>query len=223
MLVRVENVLEPAELASIRERLASANFSDGAGTAGSLARTVKRNLQLPPDSPVAADLSPVVLQALQRSYAFNSAALPRQISPLLFNRYDTGMEYGPHIDNAFMGGAARMRSDIACTLFLSEPAEYEGGELEVRALYGGHSVRLAAGQLIVYPASSLHRVVPVTRGARLAVVFWVQSLVRDPERRRVLFDVELVIQRLRASAPGHPEIASLVGIYHNLLRLWTEY
>lgn len=222
MLIQIDNVLAPQELDTIRAGLVGADFSDGAATAGPRAKRVKRNLQLPTDSTASVELGAIVSQALKRSVMFNSATLPQRISVPMFNRYETGMEYGQHLDDAFMGKEVRMRSDIACTLFLTDPAIYDGGELVIQDLYGFHTVKLPPGNLIVYPANSVHRVNGVTRGTRTSVIFWVQSMVRDSERRRLLFDLELAIRRLMVASPENPEIGSFNGCYNNLLRMWAE-
>jgi PKHD-type hydroxylase len=222
MLIQVERVLGPQDLDTIRSGLASAAFVDGAATAGPRAKTVKRNLQLPPDSKVALELGAIVSQALQRNALFNSAALPRRISTPMFNRYESGMEYGQHLDEAFMGQVNPLRTDIACTLFLTDPAAYGGGELVIQDLYGIHSVKLPAGNMIVYPANSMHRVNRVTHGARTSVILWVQSLVRDADRRRLLLDFDLAFRRLMVASPDHPEIGNFNACYNNLLRMWAE-
>jgi len=188
---------------------------------------VKRNQQLPDASPLKAELGQHVLAALERNPLFFAAALPLRILPPRFNRYTGGGEYGFHVDGSVMSvghGQQRthIRSDISCTLFLCEPEEYEGGELVISDTYGEHEVKLPAGDLVVYPSSSVHKVQPVTQGARLASVLLVQSLVRDDAPRRLLWEMDLSIQQLTAALPQHPSLVSLTGIYHNLLRQWAE-
>ena len=221
MLLQIPDVLDPRELASLRSEIGGARFEEGAATAGFVARQVKRNKQLAADSPVARKCAPVVLSALQRNPLFFSAALPHRVHGPVFNRYDPGMTYGEHVDNAVMGTPA-VRVDVAATLFLGAPDEYEGGELVVHDSSGVHRLKLAAGAMVVYAASSIHHVEPVSRGTRLAAVIWVQSLVRDDGRRRVLFDLDLALGALRQKDLGAPEVLSLTSVYHNLLRMWAE-
>ncbi len=222
MLLQIHQVLTRDEVENLLARSADAAFVDGANTAGPRARRVKSNLQMPLGEQSAAELGRLVLGALGRSGVFQSAALPRRISPPLFNRYSEGMQYGNHIDNAIMGQPDTLRADVSGTLFLSEPASYDGGELVIEDSYGFHSVKLQAGNLILYPSSSLHRVEPVTRGVRNAVVFWVQSAVRDAAKRHLLFDMDLSIQRLNATVPDNPAIGNLTACYSNLLRMWAD-
>ena len=221
MLLQIPAILEAQELKMLREELARARFEDGAATAGFAARDVKRNLQLPAGSASVHKCAPVVLAALQRSALFFSAALPHRLHGPAFNRYDPGMTYGEHMDNAIMGAPA-IRADVAATLFISPPEEYDGGELVVHDSFGAHGVKLPAGSIVVYPASSVHHVEPVTRGTRLAAVLWVQSLVRDEARRRVLFDLDLALGALRQKLPEGAEVMNLTAAYHNLLRMWAE-
>lgn len=221
MLVQIENVLRAPELQQLRTELARAEFVDGAATAGSQARMVKRNLQLPSDSPVAVELGRLVATALQRNSVFAAAAFPRRSSTPLFSRYEAGMTYGNHVDNALLG-RQRLRTDVAVTLFLSDPADYDGGELVIQDSYGVHAVKPPAGNMVVYPASSLHRVEPVTRGCRDAAVCWVESMIRDERQRRLLFDLDNSIRRLAAGDGDGQEIAPLTACYHNLLRMWAE-
>jgi PKHD-type hydroxylase len=225
MLVQIQKVLTPEELAAIRGRLQSATWVDGRTTAGVQSVKVKANLQLAEQSPEARELGQAVARALERSALFMSATLPRQIYPPLFNRYEAGMNYGAHVDNAIRavaGSPQRLRADVSATLFLSEPSEYDGGELIVEDTYGLHSVKLAAGDMIVYPASSLHRIQPVTRGARDAAFFWVQSLVKDDGARSLLFDLDRTFVELSQTVPDNPAIVRLTSVYHNLLRRWSE-
>lgn len=222
MLLPIENVLTLDEARTMRAELEGADWSDGRITAGHQSALAKRNLQLPQDLDLAQDLAVRVLAKLAAHPLFIAAALPHKVFPPLFNAYRDGMDFGNHIDNAIRGDEERLRTDISCTLFLSEPESYDGGELIVEDLYGAHSVKLAAGSLVLYPASSLHRVAPVTRGTRLAAFFWVQSMVRDPMQRRMLLDLDLSIQGLRRSHGESPELVSLSGLYHNLLRCWAD-
>lgn len=225
MLLHVPNVLTADELAAIREHLAQAAWTDGRATAGHQSVRVKENQQLAETSPEARELGQTVLRALERSALFVSAALPAAIYPPLFNRYESGMNFGAHVDNAVRalpGTGRRLRTDVSCTLFLSGPQDYDGGELIVQDTYGTHSVKLPAGDLIVYPATSLHRVAPVTRGARIASFFWVQSLVKDDAERAMLFDLDRSIVELSHSAKDSPAVLRLTSLYHNLVRKWGE-
>ena len=225
MLVQIPKVLTPDELAAIRARLASAAWVDGRATAGYQAAKAKANLQLAEDSADTRELGQTVVRALERNALFMSAVLPRHVYPPLFNRYEPGMAFGTHIDNAIrqVGRTPlRLRTDVSATLFLSEPGEYDGGELIVEDTYGLHSVKLPAGDMIVYPASSLHRVAPVTRGARNAAFFWVQSLVKDDGKRSILFDLDRSVIELSQTMPDSPAILRLTACYHNLLRRWSE-
>jgi PKHD-type hydroxylase len=224
MLTIIPETLDRDRLALCRERLAEADWQDGRITAGPQSAQVKANQQLPDADPTARALGDMVLRALEQSPLFLSAALPRHVFPPLFNRYGPGMSFGAHIDNAIRqvpGTAHRLRTDLSATLFLSDPADYDGGELMVDDSYGAHSVKLAAGDMVLYPASSLHRVMPVTRGARLAAFFWIQSIVRDDGERTLLFDLDGAIQRV-AGLTEDPAVVQLTGIYHNLLRRWAE-
>jgi PKHD-type hydroxylase len=196
---------------------------DGRVTAGHQSAQVKYNLQLPENSPLARELSDMVLNALARNNLFFSAVLPKQVFPPLFNRYDAGMVFGSHVDNAIREGAGvRIRTDVSSTLFISEPEDYDGGDLIVEDTYGSHSVKLPAGDMIVYPGTSLHNVTPITRGSRIASFFWTQSLVRDESKRSLLFDMDMAIIRLNQDHPDHPSIVQLTSVYHNLLRQWAE-
>ena len=223
MLLQIPGILGPGELETLRAELRGEGFEDGAGTAGSMARTVKRNLQLAAESPAAKKCAPMVLEALQRNPVFFSAALPQRIQGPVFNRYDPGMTYGDHVDNALMGMPAPVRSDVAATLFLSDLKDYDGGELVVHDRFGAQRVKLPAGSIVVYPASSTHRVEPIGRGSRLAAVMWIQSFVRDAAQRQTLFELDLTIGALREKAPSAAgEITTLTALYHNLLRMWSE-
>lgn len=227
MLVHLQKVLGQEQLAVIRARLQGAGgaWVDGRATAGHQGAQVKRNLQIAEDSAVARDLGSIVLAALERSPLFLSATLPKVVYPPLFNRYEGGMNFGSHVDGAVRllpGTGAKVRTDVSATLFISEPGDYDGGELLVEGSYGAQQVKLPAGDMVVYPATSLHRVTPVTRGTRLASFFWVQSMVRDDAQRALLFDLDMAIMRLTRDTPGHDALVSLTGSYHNLLRMWSE-
>jgi len=226
MLIHVPHVLSPAQLASIRTRLAAAGeaWVDGRATAGYQGAPVKRNQQLAENSPLAHELGDLVLAELERNPLFISAVLPNQVYPPLFNRYAVGMTFGNHVDGAVrvLRNGVKLRTDVSATLFLAEPDEYDGGELCIEDTYGAHQVKLAAGDMILYPATSLHRVEPITRGERLACFFWVQSLVRDDAQRALLFDMDNAIQRLNATQADDGARRTLVGCYHNLLRQWTD-
>jgi PKHD-type hydroxylase len=229
MLLRIPGVLSADQVRAAAARLAAAGdaWVDGRVTAGHQGARVKHNLQLAEDSPVAHDLGTMVLAALERNPLVISAALPKQVYPPMFNRYDgaQGMQFGSHVDGAVRllpGSAAKIRTDISATLFLSDPASYDGGELTVEGAYGVQRVKLPAGDMVLYPATSLHRVEAVTRGSRLAAFFWVQSMVRDDAQRALLFDLDMSIVRLTRDAPGHEALVSLTGCYHNLLRMWAE-
>ncbi len=225
MLLHIPQVLNAEQVAAMRRRLADADWSDGRATVGPQGARVKRNLQLDVGDPLAAELGAQIREAVLRQPLFFAAALPLRVLPPLFNRYEGGGAYGMHVDGAVMrqlGTDTPLRSDVSSTLFLSEPDEYEGGELIVSDTYGEHEVKLPAGDLIVYAASSLHRVEPVTRGARLASFFWTQSMVRSGEQRGMLFELDRAIQSLRATQGDTAEVATLTSHYHNLLRMWAE-
>lgn len=228
MLLHIPEVLTQAELTQLRQSLDAADWTDGRETVGAQGAQVKRNEQLPDLSPLRDALGKVVLSALERNPLYFAAALPLRTLPPRFNRYQGGGEYGFHIDGSVMRtsqpGAphGHVRSDISCTLFLCEPEDYDGGELVVSDTYGEHEVKLPAGDLVIYPASSLHKVMPVTRGARLASFFWVQSMIRDDAQRRLLFEMDASIESLRRSGADAAAVLQLTGIYHNLLRRWAE-
>lgn len=221
MFLPIPKVLKEAELRQVREALAQAKFDDGAPSAGRQARRVKRNEQLPRDSEAAKKMGGIVSGALRRHAAFISAALPYRMTEPLFNRYAPGMRYGAHIDNAIMFQTPPLRSDVSVTVFLSEPSEYDGGELVMEEIGARRKLKLAAGAALLYPSTSLHRVEPVTRGARLAAVLWVQSLVRDAEQRRLLFELDRATQAVARRTADAPELALLGKTYHNLLRMWA--
>lgn len=227
MLLNIPDVLNAEQVASALALLRSADWADGRITAGYQSAKAKDNAQLPETSPVAKELGAVVLEALSRNSTFFSAALPRRIYPPLFNRYEGGQSFGFHVDNAVRydrsrGGADAVRTDLSATLFLSRPEDYDGGELIIEDTYGTQSIKLPAGHMVLYPGTSLHRVTPVTRGARLASFFWIQSMVRDDGQRRLMFELDLSIRRLTQELPDHAALVQLTGVYHNLLRQWTE-
>jgi PKHD-type hydroxylase len=222
MFLPIPKILKDAEVKLLRERLAGANFADGAATAGKQARRVKQNEQIPRGSPLAKELGQVVLEALRRSGAFISATLPCRMTEPMFNRYGVGMHYGSHVDNAVMYQPQPLRSDISVTLFLSSPDEYDGGELLIDEIAVRQKVKLDAGAALLYPTTSLHRVEPVTRGERLASIIWIQSLVRDPGQRRILFDLDRATQAVNKRDPDSAEGKLLSASYHNLLRMWAE-
>jgi len=226
MLIRVPQVLTPAELQQARALLASAAWSDGALTAGSQAAQVKRNEQLPRDGAESQRLQELVLGALERSTVFFSAALPKRVLPPMFNRYaGAHNSYGNHVDQAIRyisGGLQRVRTDISCTLFLAGPDEYEGGELVVEDTFGEQRIKLAAGDAVLYPGTSVHRVEPVTRGARLASFFWIESMVRSDEQRRLLYELDQALMQLRSEHGDGEATTRLAGTYHNLLRMWAD-
>ena len=222
MLLPIEGLFSRDEARAMRAELEAAEWADGRITAGHQSALAKRNLQLPQEHPVAQRLAAQVLERLASHALFIAAALPHKVLPPLFNAYRDGMAFGNHIDNAIRGDEEKLRTDVSCTLFLSEADDYDGGELVVEDLYGTHRMRLPAGGLVLYPASSLHRVTPVTRGTRYAAFFWVQSLVRDAGQRRMLLDLDLAIQGLRRNHGESAELVSLSGLYHNLLRCWAD-
>jgi len=225
MLLHVPDVLTKDQVADLRRRLDATDWVDGRATVGEQGAQVKRNRQLDEFSPVGQALGRIVLQALLANPLYLSAALPLRHMPPLFNRYEEGGHYGLHVDGAIRsvpGTTLQMRTDLSCTLFLAGPDEYEGGELEVVDTYGTHEVKLPAGDLVLYPSGSLHRVHPVTRGARIASFFWVQSLVRDAAQRRALFELDQNIQALRGQVGDTEAVLGLTGHYHNLVRAWSE-
>jgi len=225
MLLHIKQVLAPGEAAQARARIEDAQWVDGNVTSGHQSAQAKRNEQLPEDAPVAQEIGREILAALERNALFMSAALPKHVFPPLFNRYAGGMNFGSHVDNAIRVHTAsrtRLRTDLSATLFLTPPEDYDGGELLVEDTYGVHSSKLAAGDLVLYPATSLHRVTPVTRGARISSFFWIQSMVADDGRRTLLFDLDMAIVRLARDVPEHPSLVSLTACYHNLLRMWAE-
>ena len=227
MLLCIPEVLTAAEVRQAREVLARAPWSDGRITAGEQSAQAKNNTQLPEACEETRVLQQLVLAGLERNASFFSATLPKQISPPLFNRYSgDNNAFGDHIDSSvrfLRNGAGRVRTDISCTLFLSEPTEYDGGELCIEGLTGAQRFKLAAGSLIVYPGTTVHRVEPVTRGQRLAGFFWIQSMVRSQEQRELLFGMDNHLRQLRSEfGETRPAIIGLTGTYHNLLRLWAD-
>lgn len=225
MLLQIPDILDAAQVARCREALAAADWADGRVTAGYQSAKAKDNAQLPEDSPVARELGELVLGALQRNAMFVSAALPLKVFPPLFNRYVGGQSFGSHVDNAIRpirGTPHRVRTDLSATLFLGDPGEYEGGELVIEDTYGTHAVKLPAGHMVLYPASSLHLVRPVTRGARVASFFWIQSMVRDDGQRTLLYDLDRAVQQVHRDLPDSAAAVGLTGVYHNLLRRWAD-
>jgi PKHD-type hydroxylase len=225
MLLHIPNVLNAEELKSIQKILHEANWVDGKVTAGTQSEQVKNNLQLSEDSEVAESARKIVLKALSRNALFFSAVLPKKIYPPLFNQYRGGMNFGNHIDNAVRTHAAtgnHVRTDVSSTLFLSEPDSYEGGELVVEDTYGQQMVKLPAGDMVVYPGTSLHHVRPVTQGARIASFFWTQSMIRDDAQRTLLFDMDAAISTLRQQHGDSAAVVRLTGNYHNLIRMWAD-
>ncbi|CAD6526300.1 Fe2+-dependent dioxygenase [Paraburkholderia sabiae] len=226
MIVTIPDVLSPAEAAAMRAQLeASDAWVDGRATAGYQGAPVKRNQQIEQTAPIALEMGDRIVASLERHPLFISAALPNKVYPPLFNRYEGGMHFGSHVDGAIRlvpGSGVRVRTDISITLFLTPPDEYDGGELLIEDTYGVQEVKLPAGHAIVYPGTSLHQVRPVTRGARVSSFFWAQSLVRDDTQRAMLFDLDGAIQRLNASNGDEAARRTLVGCYHNLLRMWSE-
>jgi len=225
MMIEIPGVLTPDQIRHCRQQLESAPWSDGKLTAGHSAVSAKANLQLPVGSATAVELGNLVVDAIGQHPLFVAATLPLKVLPPMFNCYRGGGTYGNHIDNAIRqlpGSPHRVRTDISCTLFFSDPDEYDGGELTVEDTYGTRGVKLPAGHMVVYPGTSLHRVTPVTRGARYAAFFWVQSFIRSDTRRSLLLELDTAIQRLTAQLPDAPELVQLTGVYHNLLREWAD-
>lgn len=226
MLVKIESVLSKAEVAHCRSVLEGTQWVDGKITAGAQSALAKHNLQVPEDAPQARALGEIVLRALGRSPGFNSAAVPFRVFPPLFNRYDVGMKFGAHVDNAirFIAGPnIRVRTDLSATLFLTEPEDYDGGELVIEDTYGTQSIKFAAGDMVLYPATSLHRVEEITRGSRWASFFWIQSMVKDDGGRALLYQLDQSIIKTRAElGDKHEAVLGLTAVYHNLLRKWAE-
>ncbi|HMG86752.1 MAG TPA: Fe2+-dependent dioxygenase [Terracidiphilus sp.] len=225
MLITIADVLTAEEVTQACTILDAAEWVDGKVTAGYQAQAVKENLQLPEGHPATVKLGEMVLAALARSPLFMSAALPLKVFPPMFNRYTGGGHFGTHVDTAIRALASsgqRIRTDVSATLFLTPPDQYEGGELLVEDVYGLHSVKLTAGHMVLYPSTSLHRVTPVTRGARVSSFFWIQSMIRTDGDRTLLYDLDTAIQQLAKESPGNPIGVQLTGVYHNLLRRWAE-
>lgn len=225
MLLPVPEVLTPEQVTQARQILNQADWVDGRVTAGHQSSQAKDNMQLPENSPAARQIGEMILTALGQNALFISAALPRRVFPPLFNRYQGGQSFGTHVDNAIRqvtGTQHRIRTDLSATLFFAGPEEYDGGELVVEDTYGLHHVKLPAGHMILYPSTSLHHVRPVTRGARIASFFWIQSMVRDDGQRSLLFDLDLAIQKINKDMPGHTSAVQLTSVYHNLLRRWAD-
>lgn len=225
MLLPISNVLSKEQTAECRRLLDASEWIDGSVTAGHQSKLAKNNLQLAENDPAALQMGELIVSELQNNPLFVSAALPLKVFPPLFNRYEGGQNFGTHVDNAIRRSRVtgeQMRTDLSATLFFSEPDEYDGGELVVEDTYGVQRVKLAAGSMILYPASSLHHVTPVTRGRRIASFFWIQSMIRDDGNRTLLFDLDTSIQRIASEVPNHPSAIQLTGIYHNLLRRWAE-
>ncbi len=225
MLLQIPELLNSEQISNCRKQLDEAEWVDGRATAGYQSLKNKDNMQLPENHPAAKKMGELLVDVMQRNPLFMSAALPLKVFPPLFNRYRGGQSFGIHIDNAIRqasGTPYRIRTDISATLFLSSPDEYDGGELIVEDTYGVHNVKMPAGHMILYPASSLHRVSPVTRGERVASFFWIQSMVRDDGKRTLLFDLDMSIQRLARDHSEHPSLVQLTSVYHNLLRRWAD-
>ncbi len=225
MIVQIPKLLNAAQLTHFRDRLATADWTDGRVSAGHQGAAVKRNRQLPEESSIARELGDIVVAALERNPTFISSVLPNRVYPPMFNRYDDGMAFGLHIDNAVRmlpRGGDKLRTDVSATLFLEDPANYDGGELQIEDSYGAHAIKLPAGDLVVYPAGSRHCVTPVTRGVRTACFFWAQSLVRDDAQRALLFDLDCAVQKLNQAQADAAARLQLTGCYHNLLRMWSQ-
>ena len=225
MMLHIPDVLGPAQLGECRRILDAAEWVDGRVTAGHQSAAAKDNMQVPAGSPAARQAGDIILGALSNSALFVSAALPRKVFPPLFNRYAGGQAFGNHVDNAIRpvpGTPVRVRTDLSATLFLCDPGDYDGGELIVADTYGSHAVKLPAGHMVLYPAGSLHRVTPVSRGARVCSFFWIESMVRSDPQRALLFDLDEAIRRLDGAHPGDAAVVRLTGIYHNLLRMWAD-
>lgn len=224
-MLNVIPVFDSASATAIRQRLEQASWVDGKVTAGHQSARSKHNLQLDEADPVARELGEMVMQALGGNAEFHAKALPQAVFPPLFNRYEGGGRFGTHVDNALrqhVASGRRIRTDLSATLFFSEPGSYDGGELVIEDTYGEQRIKLPAGHMVLYPSSSLHRVEPVTRGARISAFFWLQSLVRDDGQRRLLLELDESTRQLATENPDHPVAVKLTGIYHNLLRRWAE-
>jgi PKHD-type hydroxylase len=230
MLIRIPNLLSAQQVAHVRGQLAGTDWVDGKATAGAQSAGSKNNLQVPENSPVARTLGEIILGALGQNERFMSASLALRVYPPMFNRYDPDMNFGSHIDNAIRfvkpplgtGGAIRVRTDMSATLFLTDPSDYDGGELVVEDTFGAHGVKLPAGDLVLYSATSRHHVTPVTRGSRWSSFFWIQSMIRDEAARGMLFELDTAVQGLRKQVGDTAEVVSLTGLYHNLVRRWAD-
>jgi PKHD-type hydroxylase len=227
MLLQIPQLLTAAEVADARQLLEKAQWVDGKVTAGYQSAQAKNNLQVPENDPIARQLGALIGDRLRKDPTFLAGALPRKIFPPLFNCYQSNQSFGVHVDNAirYWQGSdfpEAVRTDLSATLFLSDPQDYDGGELVIEDTYGTQQVKLPAGSMVLYPGTSLHRVNAVSRGTRIASFFWIQSMVRDDGQRAILFDLDQAIQRLTQSVPEHPSLVALVGVYHNLLRQWAE-
>lgn len=225
MLLKIPQLLSKEQVQQVKHILLEADWTDGSITAGYQSVKAKNNLQLPENSEAAIKLGDMILAALAQNNLFMSAALPLKIFPPLFNCYQGGGNFGVHVDNAIRqvpGTPVKVRTDVSMTLFFSEPEEYEGGELIIEDTYGSQKVKLSAGDMVLYPSASLHRVTPVTKGRRLASFFWLQSMVGSDDKRALLFDMDMAIQSLRGKADDSPEIVQLTGVYHNLIRQWAQ-
>lgn len=230
MMVQIPRLLSAEQVADIRKRLAATDWVDGRVTAGTQSAQTKNNLQVPEDAPAARALGEIILSALGRNERFMSASLALRVFPPLFNRYDAGMDFGPHIDNAIRfvkpslgaGAPIRVRTDLSATLFLTDPSDYDGGELVIEDTFGIHKVKLDAGDLVLYSATSRHHVTPVTRGSRWSSFFWIQSMIRDQAARVMLWDLDNAVQGLRKQLGDTEHVVSLTGLYHNLVRRWAE-
>lgn len=225
MLIRIPAVLTPAQVAACREALERVDWMDGKLTAGSLTKAAKNNMQIPPSHPVGRRLADMITDALGKNALFMRAALPLKVLPPTFNRYSGGQSYGDHVDATVQhtwNSPDRVRTDMSATLFLTPPEEYDGGELAILDEFGERTIKLPAGDLVLYPATSVHHVTPVTRGARLAAFFWLQSMVREDAKRSLLFELGTVLNQFEQVVPEHPAVTRLTGVYYNLFRLWTD-
>ncbi len=225
MLITIPDVLTAEQVKRVRQMVDQAEWVDGRVTAGYQSALAKDNQQVPENHPAAKEAGDIILAALGKNPLFLSSAVPLRVFPPLFNRYQGGQAFGTHVDNAIRqvpGTPHRIRTDLSATLFLEDPKNYDGGELVIEDTYGVHNIKLPAGQMLLYPSTSLHHVRPVTRGARVASFFWIQSMVREDSQRSILFDLDLAIQRISRDFPNHPSGIQLTGVYHNLLRRWAE-
>jgi PKHD-type hydroxylase len=224
MLLTIPRVLTHEQVVEARALLETADWIDGRVTAGHQGARVKDNQQVPADHPIARQVGEMILRALSHDPLFISAALPLHILPPMFNRYSGGQQFGMHVDGSVrqLPNGHRLRTDLSCTLFLAGPEEYDGGELVVEDTYGTKSVKLPAGDMILYPSTSLHQVTPVSRGSRVCAFFWMQSMIRGNHERSLLFDLDVAIQRFGPDNATHPSVVQLTGVYHNLIRLWAE-